>query len=481
MSSSFRILAVLLVATQFAASQTSPSGERYNIFNQHTYLITPTYVGWQPASTYARSLGGYLVTINDVFEQAYLTAQYGVVPFAYPCWIGLNDAASEGTFVWDSGEPVSFTNFCAGEPNNYLGNEDHVEMFSVHTGYAPCWNDDSSPYSGAGIPATRGIVELAHGVRVNFDGVSTACASSPFPIPLGSLLDPDDVSWNDMGASLGRLPLVTDIPEQGMPVTGSKYFRFIGTGAVTMPVGGPCPRPLNPVINEVRIAIPAGTEGVSLAYDFITLEDTAPFNDGMDISVIDSQGNLISHLVYADAFSSSYANPSTGAFCSATGGSHLLPFGPKPASKALPFLPHPAYVSIACWNGTDDALPSAVHIDAIQFWGTGQFQLAITAPFGPGSLRLANTQGGAGTPYWTAITIGQGVYPNGWLFGLDIPLNELISQVNSGAPFSGTLDLSGASTFTIPAGVPAGLPIFAVSLRLGAEVTASAPKFFMTQ
>jgi hypothetical protein len=33
-------------------------------------------------------------------------------------WIGLDDLATEGTFVWVDGTPLAFANFHAGEPNN---------------------------------------------------------------------------------------------------------------------------------------------------------------------------------------------------------------------------------------------------------------------------------------------------------------------------------------------------------------------------
>lgn len=42
-------------------------------------------------------------------------------------WIGANDRQSEGTFVWDSGEPFVFQRFASGEPDDLLNLQDCVE------------------------------------------------------------------------------------------------------------------------------------------------------------------------------------------------------------------------------------------------------------------------------------------------------------------------------------------------------------------
>lgn len=477
-----RSLTIVTLATLFAsaaAAQTTPDRMSYNLVNLHTYVRSPYYVGWGAAQQYARSLGGYLASINDGSEQTFVQLAYGP-PFAEPLWIGLNDAASEGTFAWDSGEPVTFLNFCAGEPNNFNGNEDHVEIFSTHTGGSPCWNDTSSPYIGPGSAAVRGLVELAHGPRVNFDTTTASCGSSPFPTPLGATSHPEGISWNGAGASSNRYPSVETIVGNGMPVTGAKYLRVAGTGIHN--VSGPyLNRPVPTSIAEVRVAIPPGTKGISLAYDFYCPESPGTYNDGMDISVVDALGNSLGTLVYHSANSSSFSTIwNTSPFCYTNNGYNLWGLAPQTAVKDFPILTYPAYLSIVCWNGTDDAISSAVHVDAIQFWGSGKFDLKMSAPTGPGSLQLANTGGTPNAPYWTGVTLAQGAFPYGWLFGLDITLGNLLSQVGSGAPFSGTLNGLGASTFTIPVGVPPGIPVYAVSLQFGAEVTASAPRFFLT-
>ena len=56
-----------------------------------------------------------MVTINDAGENVYVTSVAAQVGHS---WIGLNDATTEGTFVWANGEPVTYTNWGGGEPNN---------------------------------------------------------------------------------------------------------------------------------------------------------------------------------------------------------------------------------------------------------------------------------------------------------------------------------------------------------------------------
>ncbi|MHC5111405.1 MAG: lectin-like protein [Planctomycetota bacterium] len=133
----------------FAGELTSPI-----VREGHTYfLIAPR--DWVAAEKYAVSLGGHLATINDEAENNFLFAELG----ASEPWIGLNDRDNEGTFVWSSGEPVEFTDWSPGEPNDSNGNEDAVRFFS--TGQ---WND----LNETGIRAA--IVELPF-VDCNGNGV----------------------------------------------------------------------------------------------------------------------------------------------------------------------------------------------------------------------------------------------------------------------------------------------------------------------
>lgn len=90
---------------------------------------------WTNAENTAVANGGHLVTINDAAEEAWLTSTFGTTYF----WIGFTDEATEGTWIWSSGEPVTYTNWSGGEPNNYMPppvGEDYAVM-----NWATGWND----------------------------------------------------------------------------------------------------------------------------------------------------------------------------------------------------------------------------------------------------------------------------------------------------------------------------------------------------
>lgn len=83
------------------------------------------------------TLGGHLVTIDSAAENDFVWLEAMTFFSTSPRWIDLSDQATEGTFVWSTGEPLSYTNWASGEPSNSSGNEDCVEFrYSVNE-----WND----------------------------------------------------------------------------------------------------------------------------------------------------------------------------------------------------------------------------------------------------------------------------------------------------------------------------------------------------
>lgn len=101
--------------------------------NQHWYARTSFAFSWDNAEKYANAYGGHLATIRSAAENSWLVSAFGG-----GVWIGLNDAAVEGTWAWASGEAVPYTSWAPGEPNDYASNEDHATLYTNGE-----WNDDT--------------------------------------------------------------------------------------------------------------------------------------------------------------------------------------------------------------------------------------------------------------------------------------------------------------------------------------------------
>jgi hypothetical protein len=146
---------------------------------------------------------------------------------------------------------------------------------------------------------------------------------------------------------------------------------------------------------------------------------------------------------------------------------------------------HGASATIGYAHGSIVALGNAKHsylassvvdgqvLTLIEGSGGGGFTLTATSPGGNGSLQLDWTNGFTclGGTYVLAVTLSPGAYPVGWLYGLDIGLGQLMSELNSGFPFVGPLNTAGTFTFGPIFGVPSGLQFWAVSLGIPAAGT----------
>jgi len=138
------------------------AGPVVNPENGHRYYLLPA-ASWPDSEAQAVCLGGHLVTINDKAEQNWVWETFSRYDGAErSLWIGLSDAASEGRFTWSSGEPVSYTHWADGAPDNCGRDpgEDHVHILPPWHGDAGYWNDDVLvPTAGCYRYVSNGVVE----------------------------------------------------------------------------------------------------------------------------------------------------------------------------------------------------------------------------------------------------------------------------------------------------------------------------------
>lgn len=121
--------------------------------NGHAYELSPGTMDMPAARLWAQSKGGYLVAMSDAAENAWVANK---LPGG-SIWLGASDELSEGTWLWDSGEPFVYSSWGAGEPNDNpaCNGEDYVEMDGAGT-----WRDYPSGVSPCGNTLRRALVEI---------------------------------------------------------------------------------------------------------------------------------------------------------------------------------------------------------------------------------------------------------------------------------------------------------------------------------
>ncbi len=116
----------------------------YHLLGQyggHYYYSCATAARWMYADVNARSLGGYLASVTSPGESDFLVAALGDAGIT-SAFIGLTDwGRTNNDWVWTSGEPYSWSNWSAGEPNDTNG-----EQFA-HIISNGKWNDTNFVYA----------------------------------------------------------------------------------------------------------------------------------------------------------------------------------------------------------------------------------------------------------------------------------------------------------------------------------------------
>ena len=124
--------------------------------NEHVYLLTGN-TQWPNAEALAVQYGGHLATIRSASENQWLVETFTPLTDKVGAWMGLNDIEREGSWVWSSGDAVTYTNWGPGEPS--LAFEDWGELLFRDQGPTGPgdWNNEGD-WPNVRLP---GIIELA--------------------------------------------------------------------------------------------------------------------------------------------------------------------------------------------------------------------------------------------------------------------------------------------------------------------------------
>ncbi len=111
----------------------------------HCYVVWPGPVSWATAERQCETAGGTLASIGSAGEDAIAKA----VGAGAPRWIGLQSATpGMGNFAWVTGEPIGYTGFAAGDPDNQGGVEECVRLDP-----ASGWDDVACGWPASGLLA----------------------------------------------------------------------------------------------------------------------------------------------------------------------------------------------------------------------------------------------------------------------------------------------------------------------------------------
>ena len=172
----FLFLASLASPVMVNGSAQSPDDEMHvlhtaiNPANNNTYHLL-TASSWEDAASYARSLDGFLVTVDDEEENTWLFDTFASWDNqSRHLWTGLSDVNDDGAYRWHDGTPFLYRNWGEAQPSEG-GDEHFVHIASTNMGNIDpgTWNDlENDPQY---FPV-YGVVEVGPGAdyALRFDG-----------------------------------------------------------------------------------------------------------------------------------------------------------------------------------------------------------------------------------------------------------------------------------------------------------------------
>lgn len=183
----------------------------------HGYKRIDDPVSWEDARLACEGMDGHLATISSQQENDFV---YGNLAqgLETSIWLGGTDEKAEGLWEWITGEPWTYENWAAGQPDNAGGSQHYLTFWAGHNGK---WDDawDATPFpflcewdcldldqDGYGSPASAACAYPEEDCDANDAAVHPGAVEGPYGDPLcydGKDNDCDGyVDWEDANCNL---------------------------------------------------------------------------------------------------------------------------------------------------------------------------------------------------------------------------------------------------------------------------------------
>jgi hypothetical protein len=113
-----------------------PAGYGMHVGLPSLYKLIPAAGTWFESEVMCEADGTHLIVIDNLAENNF--ARSLNLTSSEHVWLGGGDQVNEGTFVWVTGVPMTYTKWGPAEPNNTMGVEDVMEIDD-----GGLWNDEA--------------------------------------------------------------------------------------------------------------------------------------------------------------------------------------------------------------------------------------------------------------------------------------------------------------------------------------------------
>jgi gliding motility-associated-like protein len=190
------------------------------------YFYNPQSLTGSAAQSFAQSLGANLISIQSAAENLCITNSLNAKGFGGIIWIGFNDEAQEGNFIWYDQSQIVYTNWASSEPNNAGGDEDCTQIYPDGR-----WND-----LPCNIGNSASVIEVNLCPQTIISNNALICNGNTTSLTANTILgsQPYSYSWSVPGT--GNLVSVSPTANSTYNTTVTDRYQCTATTAATVNV-----------------------------------------------------------------------------------------------------------------------------------------------------------------------------------------------------------------------------------------------------